>query len=347
MSRAWFAVLGSRRRRTSKSSLSDGTDLTEPSGRQERERTNWPFAIATIVPIAVLLLQLTAGEASAFVFASMAIPMHAWAVYSCLVLALALVRKRRVWAVANIGVLVLMVIVLGGYSLGSPGEGQAATVKVMTLNVQLFYNHSTQQVANAIKSADPDIVCLQELPTTGEEQKFGALLDRYGLVADRRLGILSKHPITQTLKWSLGPHGRYAAGAVIDVDGKSITVMSVHLQHLPSDDLAGVPAAARNLLVEIRNLESVVTSLKGSPLILAGDLNSVPHGRPNRMLRNHLTDSFAATSRGFGFTIPSGTPLRRIDYIYAGNGLTPTASYVPSFIVSDHRAVVAEVALAK
>ena len=176
---------------------------------------------------------------------------------------------------------------------------------------------------------------------------FAELFDGYNFANVRRLGILSKHPIGQQNNWALGFHGRHAFGVEIEIEGTPITVISVHLQHFPTDNLIETPKAAQNLRVEIEWLERIVASLKDSPLIIAGDLNSIPQGRANRMLRMHLTDAFAATSRGFGYTLPSSFPLRRIDYIYTGNGLTPTASHVPEFIISDHRAVVSEVALAK
>jgi endonuclease/exonuclease/phosphatase family metal-dependent hydrolase len=60
------------------------------------------------------------------------------------------------------------------------------------------------------------------------------------------------------------------------------------------------------------------------------------------MLRRYLSDSFRATSRGFGFTIPADRPMLRIDYIYAGNGITPLRSHTLDSIVSDHRGVTAD-----
>ncbi len=99
-------------------------------------------------------------------------------------------------------------------------------------------------------------------------------------------------------------------------------------------------------MVEIAALERVIADA-ALPTILAGDLNSNPQGRVNRMLRSQLSDCFAATSRGYGYTLPATFPMRRIDYIYAGFGFVPSASKVVNTVASDHRAVVSEIFLPK
>ena len=125
---------------------------------------------------------------------------------------------------------------------------------------------------------------------------------------------------------------------------RPISIVNVHLQYFPWDSMLEANDASNHLMKECATLSDLVAS-KGIPTIVAGDMNSLPQGRVHRMFRRYLTDCFAATSSGFGWTIPAGLPLRRLDYIYAGDGLRPLRSWVPQGIASDHRAVVVELAL--
>jgi vancomycin resistance protein VanJ len=183
------------------------------------------------------------------------------------------------------------------------------------------------------------------LPKDDKAQHFANLFEGYEFAHERRLGILSKHPIERKHNWNVGTRGRYVLGAEITVADRTLLVIDVHLQHFPADDLSAVSSAARSKFEETAALESLIAKHKGSQLILAGDLNSSPQGSVNRMLRKHLADSFAVTSRGFGFTIPASLPMRRIDYIYVGNGFDPIRSFVAKDVVSDHLAVVGDVSL--
>ena len=236
--------------------------------------------------------------------------------------------------------LLIVIFGIGAYSFGTPSQ-EKANLRVLTFNVQLFRDYSIKEVAAAINQKNPDIVCLQELPKDAQAQEFADLFEGYEFVQDRRLGILTKHPIKQVHNWNIGSRGRYHLGAEISVFSKAILVIDAHLQHFPSDDFWAIPSAARNIREETAALESNIAKHKNTLLILAGDLNSVPTGSVNRMLRRHLTDSFGATSRGFGFTIPADRPMLRIDYIYA-TGLVPVRSRVGNPMASDHLPVVAD-----
>jgi endonuclease/exonuclease/phosphatase family metal-dependent hydrolase len=211
--------------------------------------------------------------------------------------------------------------------------------------VQLFNNYSFDDVANAILEQHPDIVCLQEMPTTGNEREFGALLKGYEVIYAGRLAVATAIPVEESSRQQLSANGRRALVVDVSLHGQSIRIVNVHLQHFPSDQLSRAGEAGRNLVKEVAGLEKVITD-DAIPTIVAGDLNSIPQGRANQMLRSLLTDCFAATSRGYGFTLPAHFPVRRVDYIYVGFGLVPMRSEVMESVVSDHRGVVADIALA-
>jgi vancomycin resistance protein VanJ len=253
------------------------------------------------------------------------------------------IKKRWSFVSLNIVSLLTAILGFGAYSLGAPSD-VPADLRVMTFNVQLFRDYTIEQVAYAIKQENPDVICLQELPKNEQDRQFANLFMGYEFIQNRRLGILSKHPVKEQHNWEIGSHGGYVLGAEINVRNRTLLIINAHLQHFPSDNIREIPTAARNIRDESENLEYLILPYKSAPLILAGDLNSVPTGSVNRMLRRHLTDSFAATSSGFGFTIPSQRPMLRIDYIYA-TGLVPVRSRVGNAMASDHLPVVADFTL--
>ncbi len=302
------------------------------------------YLFVTIIPLVVAVLQGTVGEASVPIYFTMAVPAIVWLIFPISVITYAAIKKRWQWVFVNIAVFLVIALLQSAYCLGNSITPQGETMRVMTLNVQLFNNYTIQEVANSIRKENPDVVCLQEMPTTGKEQEFAGLLKEYDFVIARRLAVATRLPVTQGRQVQLRGDARRALIVDMRFRGKSIKVINVHLQHFPSDDFAKVGEASKNLVEEITGLERFVSAASG-PTIVSGDLNSIPQGRVNRMLRSHLTECFAATARGYGFTLPATLPVRRVDYIYAGFGFVPAACKVSDAIVSDHRAVVADIAL--
>ncbi len=74
------------------------------------------------------------------------------------------------------------------------------------------------------------------------------------------------------------------------------------------------------------------------PVILGGDLNTVPGSPVIGMTRPLLADSFAEVGAGEGATIPAFRPRIRIDYLLHSSELTPLESRVMPLTPSDHRA---------
>ena len=76
-----------------------------------------------------------------------------------------------------------------------------------------------------------------------------------------------------------------------------------------------------------------------------GDFNNPPRGRLYQRLAGCFQDAFRAAGWGLGETYPVGTPLLRIDYLFAGQGVGVSRCWVPNVRASDHRPTVAEVVL--
>lgn len=82
------------------------------------------------------------------------------------------------------------------------------------------------------------------------------------------------------------------------------------------------------------------------PVVVGGDFNT-PAGDPllEPLLANGLTDAFRAAGHGWPNTITSDYPMERIDFIFTGRGFKPLDAFVAVTPHSDHRMVVADLAL--
>lgn len=309
------------------------------------------IALAPLALMAIFIaLRLSVGEANPVIYALMALPAPGWPLLFLLIAIVWLFKKKRILALTYGLAAVAIIFPLLNPSFGSPRVGRAKALRMMTFNVQKFQNFKPEQVAAAIRKENPDVVCLQEAnfkaPPTPLPKAFHTALPDYQIVQRGQTAILSKFPVTFGTAFALrsGTDGRPAQMATIMVDGQPISVTCVHMQYFPWDGSISVAQASRNLMKETRSLEDLVKE-PGVATIVAGDFNTLPHGRTHRMMRKHLTDAFTTTATGFGLTLPAVFPLKRLDYIYVGRGLKPLKCWVSNTIASDHRAVVADLAL--
>lgn len=308
------------------------------------------IAYVPLVLMAIFIaLRLTVGEANPIIYALMALPAPGWPILFVLIGLICTFKKRRGLAGVYAASAALIVFPLLNPSCGSPITGRAKVLRIMTFNVQKFHNFNPEQVAAAILKEKPDVVCLQEAnmkaPPSPLPKAFHTALPDHQIIQRGQTAILSKFPVTFGTAFALrsGTDGRPAQMATIMVQGKPITVISVHLQYFPWDSSISVTQASRNLMKETRSLEDLVKE-PGVATIVAGDFNTLPHGRTHRMMRKYMTDCFGATGAGFGLTLPAVFPLKRLDYIYVGGGLKPIRSWVSDAIASDHRAAIADLA---
>lgn len=134
--------------------------------------------------------------------------------------------------------------------------------------------------------------------------------------------------------------------AAIMVGKRKVRVMSVHLLVLDYNPPEGLPYVARTVRVGQLRDEQTAAILRRvrrepGPVVIGGDFNNQPFGPRYRRLSEALTDSFRATSFGFGYTNTASMPAKRVDYLWTRD-LHPLRSWVVPAHASDHRPVVAE-----
>lgn len=237
----------------------------------------------------------------------------------------------------------------------------------MSYNIA-FGHGDLERTAQAIASAAPDLVALQEVDVHWAERsrfadqaatlaqrlkmqvrfapiyqlpgaspaapprEFGvALLSRYPIVswANHRLTRLS----TQEASPVPAPQPGFLE-AVIDVDGLAVRLFSTHTDYRP-DPRVRAQQVAEMLAV----LGDGMT-----PTVLCGDLNAPPDAPELQPLLRALRDAWPATA-GPGLTYPSSAPVRRIDYVLTSRHFAVTSAWVPESDASDHRPVVADLEL--
>ncbi len=216
------------------------------------------------------------------------------------------------------------------YGLNNDNLAKLSELKVMTYNIHACNPPSqpglcdVNAVAEAIISADPDIVLLQEVDkNTGrngyrgdQSAELGKLTNmnsRYYSATIYREGyygiaILSKYPLHNTRKYLLakktGLEQRVLGTAVVDLPGiDSVMIACTHLQHNDAD----------NRLDQVKDVVKFMSKTK-MPVIIGGDFNE----RPSATEFFSVFDAaFTRTCSGPGcpYTFSTINAYAEIDYL--------------------------------
>ncbi|MFO8082602.1 MAG: endonuclease/exonuclease/phosphatase family protein [Armatimonadota bacterium] len=307
--------------------------------------------IAAAIPFAIWIVMQTPGEdwwgSAALVYA----PKLQWIAVPVLGLALALSARSCGLVTVNLAATAFAIFVLAGYQLNTPPPvpEDRPIIRLATWNV---YGWTTERelVQERILSWDADIVCLQE----AGRSIFDDLLPGYEStkVGDLRVFIRGRIIGTRVPPPAIGVVPRLQ---IVDAetDAGAFTVINAHIPR--GESVRRTPRRPQPLLryletgVRLREpqFDQLVTELPEGPVILAGDLNITPASRYYEQIATRLTDSFAEVGRGFGntFVWRQRLPAFRIDYVWTGGGVTPLRCETRDHRPSDHRPVVAELAL--
>lgn len=256
------------------------------------------------------------------------------------------------WTSATMAFALLLVPLLIAMNFRAPvaSSGKGFPVRVMSYNLHDGFSAdgklNPETLAQTIRSANPDIVGLQEVERGWLIDGNLDLLDYlsqklntpyvFGPTADPVWGnaILSRYPIKETGSAPLPPRTllikRGYMWARVDVGGDELFVIVTHFHHIDKDS-------------EIRQQQSpeIVKFWNQRPrTIFLGDLNARPDSKEIAILRDGgLLDAFAAIGVGNGFTFSSDAPDRRIDYLWLSPDLAASDFFIPVSTASDHYGV--------
>jgi endonuclease/exonuclease/phosphatase family metal-dependent hydrolase len=226
-------------------------------------------------------------------------------------------------------------------------------IRLLSYNVRSMRDDRAALI-RVIRRLEPDIACVQEAPRFAfwlRKRRWLARRTSLGLaVRGRPAGLeLYAGPNTALLHRQhrlltpvSGLHRRGMVLGLFEVGGTRLVAASVHL------DLADEP--------RLRHAEEIVTELErvrerfGAPVVLAGDINEQPGGAAWNLLAERFQDGFAVAPAGQGATYSSSRPSRRIDGVFAGDGIEVLGCGVPDEPdlladypnATDHRPLLAE-----
>jgi len=220
---------------------------------------------------------------------------------------------------------------------------------------------SETRIAEVIASMSADIVALQELSL--RRARFGGA-DQARIIA-QRLGwnvlfqpavrnvrehfgdaIISRYPLRLVRVAELPgkspwycPEPRIALWAEAETNLGAVQIINTHL---------GLGCSERLLQAELLSSAEWLGSVSGNtPLILLGDLNSIPGSPPYRCLMKVLHDVRESVAANRLSTFPTYFPTRAVDHIFVNDALRAVSVRVHrtarSWIASDHFPLVADV----
>jgi endonuclease/exonuclease/phosphatase family metal-dependent hydrolase len=207
-------------------------------------------------------------------------------------------------------------------------------MRVMTWNVRSLRDDA-DGVARVLRAAAPDVVLVQEAPRLWRWRAANARLARQAglvvvtgggpaagnlLLCSLRVRVVSSREVL--LPKRPGLHRRGYVSAVLEVDGRQLSVLGTHL------DLDG---DAR--------LDSAQRMRAQTYDVIGADVNEEPGGAAWTALSQGLID----VAQGLGPTFSVASPRRRIDGLFVAPTLRPVrVEVLESAPVSDHKPVLAE-----
>lgn len=227
-------------------------------------------------------------------------------------------------------------------------------MRLVTYNIRLGVESDLAAIADAIRlaCACPDLVALQEV---GDHWNMGEHTDQTATLA-AHLG-LAHHTFADALTDDRG--GRYGIAlmsphAIEDIrvtplpretDEQRVALTATLAAPTPIHIVTThLSVAEPERLTQARHIGRLAAAHPG-PVIVLGDLNDRPATPTLTAARGALTDCFDHAGAGPAETFSVADPHRRIDYIFVGGGLVPTACRVArEATASDHFPLVATVA---
>ncbi|MCX4977500.1 endonuclease/exonuclease/phosphatase family protein [Streptomyces sp. NBC_00620] len=298
-------------------------------------------------PAALLLVRLTGLDAGT----PLAVPMVLFpysAVLSVLVLGVvvAVPALRSRWTVAVVAVLVAVqvgALIPRFVPAGRHVPSGSAELRVATLNTDVG-GADPRAVVELVRTERIDVLALEQLPPAGvaalDKAGLGALMPYQELHPEYDSSIYSRRPLSHGGTTDSGTAWPQTT-AEISVGGRTVKLVAVHTYYPLGDaerwtrDMTALASLARR---------------SGSDAVFLGDFNAtLDHTPMRRLLAAGLTDTHAELGQGWARTWPVGLPLLppmvQLDHVLHGSGLAAVSVGERTLPGTDHRAVVAVLAV--
>ncbi len=232
--------------------------------------------------------------------------------------------------------------------------------KMITFNGQYLREDGFEAF---FRDENADLVVLQEVYWKGKkfEKMRDSVFQDYYHEKHSIIQFFSKYPIIETKKIILGENRTtgHAAYADIDTGKDTIRIINIYLESMLIDkDLVKetldteraeenskkiTNKLSRGFLEHEKQIQKIIPYIVGSkhPIILAGDLNSVPNSYEYQQFIYRLNDAYHAVGKSSGTTFHEFKYPLRLDYIFHSDEIMPVKVEVKrGRKLSDHYPVV-------
>lgn len=242
---------------------------------------------------------------------------------------------------------------------------QAATdsqpeLRVMTWNAH-FLNKNSAAFFAVVGTEQPDVIAIQEVGAPLAEAIRTELGVRfpfqllYPSKIPAGMAIVSRYPFLTTIPPDFSEaNGCNCQIVTIDFAGRPITLINAH-PWPPKMGLTGGQPLEFDTENQDLIFDQIVARIEqaASPLLVVGDLNTMPIQANYRRLSRLLQDAYVESGVGPANTFPIGRderswlsqPLIRIDYIFYDEAWQAQQTWVGTSAGSDHRYVMADLVL--
>jgi endonuclease/exonuclease/phosphatase (EEP) superfamily protein YafD len=228
-------------------------------------------------------------------------------------------------------------------------------LKVITFNVKAGLMGASD-IEKFLNSANADVVMLQE---TGKKVsvKDREVIDKNGI-----LKIFSKHKIIDSkelIKSDYETNNAYASQADIEIRGKIYRFINIYLEPfkfekgmikidgVQEEDERKLKNIVKRLIPVFKKHQDQISAIREGienspyPVIVMGDLNSVPNSYEYYHLSEGLEDAFLKAGKGSATSFHDYKFPIRIDYIFTSKSIQPVTYKVDRTIkLSDHYPVI-------
>jgi vancomycin resistance protein VanJ len=200
-----------------------------------------------------------------------------------------------------------------------------------------------------------DLICFQEVGQNPVLDRFLArgwhlnadrtIASRWPMIADRGP---SHHADGAYWHWAVHTSRvrvRAPAGPTLDVCSVHMPTLRHGLRRLWAGDLAGFRGHIAWRQEQMSRLIGDVIPAEDVPMLVGGDFNTPADSPLLGSLHRIFQSGFERAGWGYGYTCPTPLPWARIDQVLASPEWTVTRCWVGPTLGSDHRPVIAEVAL--
>jgi endonuclease/exonuclease/phosphatase family metal-dependent hydrolase len=208
-------------------------------------------------------------------------------------------------------------------------------------------NRGRDKVLADIRSKSPDIVFLQEVPTelpdeTARQLGMNHAFRKHVNYPSEGVAIYSRWPLRNVAP-VVDKNGRTCAlFADVEVDGRSFTLVSVHLEATTKRTVGNLLWSDRVRGEEIALIRKTWSDRGSHPIVIGGDFNQIPVGGNYSAMTSDLKDALNWIGKPSP-TLGEGNVRLRVDYFLCSKEWQPLDGGVVVSDASDHDMIWLEV----